>query len=458
MRILHVGHGFRPWRPGGLVAYIESLLDAQVARGYDVSYFLSGRHYPMRRRVRRYRRRGVETYELQGFKPLFGEDAGTVEPARDLSEAAVEACFRRALHEQRPQVVSVLDLGGLPSSLIDVAHQYGAPVVMTVHDYLPLCPTVKLYDAHGRNCVRSRVGSECAVCCSGAPRGPGHLVEKTVEYEVMRVAARVPGGRRAALAVGGALRRARAPAAPAAEPANPDAYQRRRDVNVERLNRVDALIACSNRVAELYDAHGVRGVRAIHGTVAHLEGLRPRVVEPGAPLHFATLNGFASRQKGAHVLIEALRRLDGRPLRLSAFGHVDPRLREPLAALGVEVRGAYDPSQLDAVLADVDVGVLPSVYEEPYAYSGLEFLAKGIPLVANALGGSPEYTVDGETGWLNRTNDGDGLARIMAAAADDPRQVAALSARIVAARDRIVKPIGRHLDELEEVYRACSSR
>src|SRR5437660_8616098 len=120
MRILHVGHGFRPWRPGGLVAYIESLLDAQVARGYDVSYFLSGRHYPMRWRLRRYRRRGVEMYELQGFKPLFGEDAGTVEPTLDLDEPAVEACFRRALDEQRPHVVSVLDLGGLPSSLIDV--------------------------------------------------------------------------------------------------------------------------------------------------------------------------------------------------------------------------------------------------------------------------------------------------------------------------------------------------
>src|ERR1700704_86476 len=135
MRILHIGHGFRPWRPGGLVSYIEDLMDAQVARGYEVAYFLSGRHGPLRSRprLRRWRRRGVAMYELQGSRGIFGEDAGTRYPDPDLGEPHAERWFRHALDEFDPDVVSVLDLGGLPSSLIDLAREAAKPVVMTVH-------------------------------------------------------------------------------------------------------------------------------------------------------------------------------------------------------------------------------------------------------------------------------------------------------------------------------------
>jgi hypothetical protein len=43
MRLLHIGSGFRPWRSGGLVAYVEDLIDEQVRRGHEVAYFFSGR-------------------------------------------------------------------------------------------------------------------------------------------------------------------------------------------------------------------------------------------------------------------------------------------------------------------------------------------------------------------------------------------------------------------------------
>lgn len=38
-----------------------------------------------------------------------------------------------------------------------------------------------------------------------------------------------------------------------------------------------------------------------------------------------------------------------------------------------------------------------------YGYAGVKFLAKGIPVIANALGEMPEYTRPRVTGWLNRS-------------------------------------------------------
>jgi glycosyltransferase involved in cell wall biosynthesis len=409
-------------------------------------------------------------YELQGSRVIFGEDAGTRYPDLDLGEPHAERWFRHALDEFDPDVVSVLDLGGLPSSLIDLAREAAKPVVMTVHDYLPLCPTVKLYDADGCNCLRERVGEQCARCCAHAPSDARLLVEKTLEFELLRTLRHVPGGVGAASLAGAARRRLRTGVrATEAESddlaATADAFQRRRETNLERLNRVDVLVACSHRVADLYAAHGVDRalIRPVHGTVAHLDDIVPRrIASLSAPLHFATLNGFASAQKGAEVLVGALELLRERALRgefrVSAFGHVNAHVSAEVGQLqGVEVRGSYLVDELGGLLADVDVGLLPSVYEEPYAYSGLEFLAKGIPLIANAVGGSVEYTRDGETGWLNRSNDADGLARTMAGAIDDPSQVIELNARIRAHRDRIIKPMTTHLDELEAIYRELVS-
>ncbi len=78
-------------------------------------------------------------------------------------------------------------------------------------------------------------------------------------------------------------------------------------------------------------------------------------------------------------------------------------------------------SELDSVLDDVDVGIVPSIWEEAYGFVGPEFLAKGIPVIANAIGGMPEYTRDGETGWLNRSCSALELARIMGDISRKPR-------------------------------------
>ena len=51
----------------------------------------------------------------------------------------------------------------------------------------------------------------------------------------------------------------------------------------------------------------------------------------------------------------------------------------------------FAPAELDAILDEVDVGLMPSVWEEAYGYAGVEFLAKGIPVIANAIGGMPDY-------------------------------------------------------------------
>src|SRR3954467_1281041 len=136
MRILHIGSGFRPWRRGGLVAYVEDLMDEQVRAGHEVSYFFSGRQYPRARgpRLKRWETRGVAMLEMVN-SPIY--DHGR-QPALELSEPAAERMLAGVLERVRPDTVHVQELAGLPTSVLDVVRQSGAPLVVTLQDYFPL--------------------------------------------------------------------------------------------------------------------------------------------------------------------------------------------------------------------------------------------------------------------------------------------------------------------------------
>jgi glycosyltransferase involved in cell wall biosynthesis len=473
VRLLHLGWGFSPWLGGGLVAYAEGLMEGQAARGHHVAYFAAGRHHPHRRRpaVKRWERRGVNVHELVNSPIPQHWSRGTLYPERHLSEPWTEARFTEALEQDRPDIVHIQHLAGLPSSLLGIAHDRDVPVVMTLEDYEPLCPVFKLFDADGQICLRLQPGHECVRCSARAPADASHLVEQTLRYELVRLKEGVPLARemsfgRAGHAVGTAAarlrpqRRADPSELATTDQPGADAYQRRRDVNVARLSRVDRLIAQSPRLEEIYRALGVQApIRTMRLTLPHLERLRPRrLVQPPRPVTFATLNGCSSEAKGAHSVAKALRlaRAAGAgpdELRLTVLGDVDADVAGILAAEpGVELVGRYRSEELDHLLTAVDVGLVPSLWEEALGYVGLEFLAKGIPVIGNARGGIVDYTRPGRTGWLNRSASAEELADHMLAAARNPDEVLRLHREIVEAREELIVPMARHLDEVDAVY------
>jgi len=470
MRLLHVGSGFVPWRVGGLVAYAEDLMQAQVRQGHEVACFFSGRHYPYISgpRLRRWRHRGASLLEVVN-SPLV--DHGR-QPDGEVSEPRLERMFERTLAELRPDLVHVQELAGLPSSFLEVARDSGVPVVMTLHDYFLLCSTFKLFDSDGRVCLRREIGADCMATTATAPGGPNVLVEATIAHDLARAKEAVPLVRHVNFAplrpvLGPVFRRAsgatrggrpQAPSAPAG--ASPAAFQRRREINVARLNRVDRLVAVSERVREIYGLLGVdrERIQTVHPTLERIERMRTRRATGRTPVTFATLGGIPSRAKGAELLAEAAASLvaggAGGRFRLLAFGHYEPAVSSELERLpGVELRGPYGGDELDALLDEVDVGIMPSLWEETYGLAGVEFLAKGIPVIGNAIGGIVDYVRNGETGWVNESRTAEELATIMDRLVERPAEVAEMSRRVLDSREGIVKPIDEHAREIEDVYR-----
>jgi glycosyltransferase involved in cell wall biosynthesis len=466
VKLLHVGWGFRPFRYGGLIQYVEDLMAAQVERGHEVAYFCAARHYPVLRgpRLRRWKRDGVRMYEVTNSTLPLGGQRGTPDPLAELDHPPTERLFERALDAFAPDVVHVHELLGLPSSLFGLAQRRGIPVLMTLQDYFPLCPTIKLWDAEQQVCERLTPGEMCAVCCRDAPTDHSEFVRATLLYHQDRLLEagldRIPRPEKLVKLFRRAESKVHGADAPSPSTAgSPRDYDRRRAVNVERLSDANLLIAMSTRVAQMYAERGVdpATIRTMQLTLRHIEHIRPKRIERiDGPVRFVTVAGFGNTMKGGDVLFEAMQRLEADgfsrdDLVLHVYGYVEDKYDLSALAL-VEVEGYYAPDEMDAVLEPFHAGVMPSVWEEAYGYVGVELLAKGLPVLANAAGGMTDYVRDGETGWLNRERGGAGLAAIMADIARRPEQVPELNARVLSDRDSLIKPFGAHADEMDAVY------
>ena len=398
--------------------------------------------------------------------PLF--DHGR-QPEMELEEPGLERIFERELRAANPDVVHVHELAGLPSSVLDIAGKTGAPVLFTLQDYFPLCPTFKLIDAEGGICLRAQVGADCVATVAAEKRDPGVLYAATVHHDATksRLLARLSFQmrkrviRRAIDAVTSYARRR------ASLPRDAAAFQRRRDINVERLNRCDRLIGMSTRVSEIYATLGVDRARLHTAQLTLVAHRTPQSADdPGSPggRHLRDARAVASRPRRARACYwTRCAYSPTRPpldrFRLLLCGHVAPAFAEEARATpGVELPGMFTPDRLDSVLDSVDVGLMPSVWEEAYGYAGVEFLAKGIPVIANAIGGMTDYVRDGETGWLNHGCDAPGLAAIMRDVIEHPQQIADLNAKLRTQRDSIVMPLSRHAGEMDAIYRELLAR
>jgi len=116
--------------------------------------------------------------------------------------------------------------------------------------------------------------------------------------------------------------------------------------------------------------------------------------------------------KGGGVFIDALPKVRAslnRPLQVTFAGDGPERLvwerqarRVRATNLGVDIEfvGWMNGHELDSILGNHDLLVVPSLWPEPFGQVGIEAGLRGIPVAAFAVGGIPEWLIDGVNGHL----------------------------------------------------------
>ena len=133
--------------------------------------------------------------------------------------------------------------------------------------------------------------------------------------------------------------------------------------------------------------------------------------------------------KGLDTLVAALHRLNDPAITLDVVGDASQdrayskQLKACIARWRLDDRvlfhGVQTPQNLSRFYAEVDIFVLPSLYES-FGIVVAEAMAFGLPIIASRVGGIPELVTDGENGLLVPPQNSEALAEAISKLASDP--------------------------------------
>jgi glycosyltransferase involved in cell wall biosynthesis len=175
-------------------------------------------------------------------------------------------------------------------------------------------------------------------------------------------------------------------------------------------SRIDQVVAVSSAVATLSQLGFPRPIKVIPTFLG--DGLREVAFTQPRPSFcpdgdFLLFVGSLSKHKGVDVLLEAHKGLKPRvPLLVLAAASSRRDLHVPDE---VTVVLDVDHNEVMAAWAHCTMGVVPSVWEEPWGQVAAEAATVGKPVVASRVGGLQDLVVDGQTGILVPPNDPEAL-------------------------------------------------
>lgn len=341
--------------------------------------------------------------------------------------------LRQYLAQIQPDVFHLISGYLMSGSALRAAGTLRIPTVLTLTDFWFLCPRITLLRSNGQLSTPPFEAATCAQCLGEEKRRYRYLGR--IAPRLMRAYWQRQMGRIAQV-------------------------QRRMDFLQETLNLVDAIISPSQFLRDLFIEAGVSPERIVFSRQGRdFPHLTPEelVKSPSEHLRIGYMGQIAPH-KGVHTLFQAVQRLPGANLKVTAYGDVTPfpdytrRLRQMARQdARLELAGVFERTQVSRVLQDLDVIVVPSINYENSPNTILEAFAHRTPVVVSDLGGMAELVENGVNGLTFAAGDAASLAAQLRRLLEEPGLLARLRQGI-----QPVKTRAQEMAELLQIYAAVS--
>lgn len=270
--------------------------------------------------------------------------------AKDTYNVSMAAALGEILDREKPAIVNTHNIGGFSVAAWREVRRRRLPLAHTLHDQYLLCPKTTMFK-DGRNCTK-----QCLDCrCFG--------------------------------------------------------YLRRR-----QSHSVDAVVGVSRFILDRHHDYGYfkRAIRrVIYNGLPAQDSSTGFTKNPSSSFRFGYL-GQLRPSKGLHVLISAfMEAFQGASAELWIGGKGDAQyeveLRTRTRDACVNWLGFVRPSDF---LPNIDVLVVPSLWNDTAPLVLLEAMSRGIPILGANRGGIPEF-VNERVGWIFDTDDPGSLSIAM---------------------------------------------
>ncbi len=364
MKILYLIHQFYPDFYTGTENFALGLAKATQQRGNRVKVIT----YSFRERAEYDQQMGeIVYYETlyQSIPVLYLQQlSAPAEIHPSLSNDQMRDFARFVLQKEKPDLLHVAHPMRVPE-FIAAAKEMKIPYMLTLTDFFFLCPKSNLMTSSDTLCLGPEGGETCKAQCS--------------ELDTQMIASRLAK-------------------------------------TTEILNDAQAIIAPSRFLAGIFSREYPALPYQIIGYGINHRSLTKnfKTYRKNDELTFF-YGGSLLYHKGVHILLQAFRNLKGRAkLKVYGSGTMDRYLRK-LAGDDdrIEFCGVFARDELNRILAQVDVVIVPSIWYENTPIMLLEAQTANVPAIVSDLGGMTETVRDGVHGRAFPVCDHDRLQAIL---------------------------------------------
>ena len=440
MKLLFVVHQFLPLHITGTEQYVRSLALGLKERGHDVSVVA----FEPRLNVDNPGQTVTERDDdVDGIPVRRIGIHLEVLPNRELADyqnPLAVRLLRRYLDANEFDLVHVFHLRYIGIGVFDELAAVGLPTVVNLMDFWFLCPSFILLRSDGELCEGPpEDGMGCIACVAGDLKSELDQNGLSTELHAHSLMSLTPPDLRST-----PMRRA-------------SSLVGRKPRLLEALQRAGAVVAPSKFLRGMFEKNGFpAGVlrHVPYGVDSGRFGGRRKVW--GAGLAEQVQFGFVGsivEHKGLHVLIDAIRKVEGDNWHLHVHGsqetHVEYSKQIEEAADGdprITFHGRFEPSELGSVLENLDVVVVPSLWYENTPFSVLEAQMIGLPVLASRLGGISESIVHGRNGFLFKAGSQRALTAAIQKILQNPQGLPEMDLK------DDIRTLAANLDDFEALY------
>ena len=342
------------------------------------------------------------------------------------------------------QVLHIHTFMGLPSELVEAAHEVGVKTVFTTHDYFPICPRCNLFHS-GKDCQDDKKCSDCVSCNQyGLSFNKMRLFQselyKSVKESSVIKMLRARHNRKMYDATEQVIESEIIDAKKQKE------YQNLRDRNIVLLEKMDVVHFNSTNTLCIYKKRGYAGDNAkvisiSNGAIAD----HKRIRKVGSPVRFGYL-GPLTTHKGYNLFKNACDAL-WQSGEHNFEAHIFVEINNPPPYM--ICHKPYSYQELPNVMDQFDVLVTPSEWEETFGFTVLEALSYGIPVIVSEKVGAKDLFFEGKNGFVIEGSVHklkDCLKKLI----DNPSIVRQMNSYTVENFD--VKTMAEHAHEIEKLY------
>lgn len=397
-------------RGGGVTVYQKNLIEEFIRKGEYKIYFLSsGVEYNFFKKKPYIER----TKNIYGEKCKSYKIVNSLIPApgmmilnfqKELEESKeLKKIFKEFIDKNGPfEIIHFNNLEGLSLDVLDLKQIYkNTKFIYSLHNYYFCCPKVNLWKDDQENCFAIEK-KDCNLCIKY------NLTKNKIKIlgNIFYFANKIGISEKNIMKLLNLIKSKKYKKNKSFEENTKSFdYLKFKKVMNKKLNdNIDRFLAVSDRVKEIAISEGIKKekIETLYIGTKFAANQERKCIAPIYKNKFKVAYfGYMKKEKGFYFFIEALEKLENKIAKdidiLLATKITDSEIIKRIDKLRekynfLELKAGYAHNEIKELLKDVNLGVVPVLWEDNLPQVAIEFVANGVPIITSDLGGAHELS------------------------------------------------------------------